>query len=135
MIVADTNLVVHFLIETKETAAAQKCSERDPVWIASPVWRNEFVNALAQHVRLRGLAPQIAMEALQTADELVETKVLRGQDEAVIAWAVRHGCATYDAEFAILAESANVRVVTADKPFLLRLGDRGISIEDFAAGR
>lgn len=132
MIVADTNLIAYLLIEMEQTALAQACGERDPVWIAPPVWRHEFTNVLSQYVRTLGLPMDQALRALAAADELIETVSLRGLDEQIIRWSADHGLAGYDAEFVIAAETANVPLVTADKALLKACPGRAVSPRDFA---
>jgi predicted nucleic acid-binding protein len=135
LIVADTNLIVYLLIEGDQTPQAQACGQRDPVWIAPPIWRNEFINVLSLYVRSRGLPLDDALRAIAAADKLVETVVLRGVEDRIIRWAAAHGMASYDAEFVIAAEIADVRVVTADKNLISQAKPRAVSIADFAAGK
>lgn len=135
MIIADTNLIAYFLIEGEETKQAAACAERDPVWLAPAVWRHEFTNVLSQNVRLRGLPIDDALRALGAADELIDTVTMRGLDERIIRWSADHGLASYDAEFVIAAEVADVRLVTADKALIREAGPRAILIADFAAGK
>jgi predicted nucleic acid-binding protein len=135
VIIADTNLLVCLLVEADQTQGARACAARDPFWQAPGIWRHEFINALSQHVRLRGLRIQDAMEALAVADELVDTTTLRGFDERVIAVASSLAIASYDAEFLVAAEIADVPLVTADKRLVEASKGRAISIADFAAGR
>ena len=134
MIVADTNLIVYLLIESEQTMFAELCGKRDPFWCAPAVWRHEFIKALSQHIRLRGLVMDDALKALKTTDDLIETVSLRGMDEQIMQWSADHGLAGYDAEFAIAAEKLDVRLVTADKALIRECNGRAISPRDFAAG-
>jgi predicted nucleic acid-binding protein len=134
VIVADTNLIIYLLIDSEQTPFAEQCGKRDPFWVAPAVWRHELINALSQHVRLRGLAMDDAMAALATADGLIETVTLRGLDEQIMRWSADHGLAGYDAEFAVAAELLDVRLITADKALIRECNGRAVSPRDFAAG-
>ena len=133
MIVADTNLIAHLLIETAETEVARACGSRDPVWIAPAIWRHEFINVLSLHVRTRGLPMQDALRALSAADDFIQTIPATGQDERIIQWAAAHKMASYDAEFVIAAEVAELRLVTADKALVSKC-PRAVLPKDFAVG-
>jgi hypothetical protein len=84
-------LIIYLLIDSEQTPFAEQCGKRDPFWVAPAVWRHELINALSQHVRLRGLAMDDAMAALATADGLIETVTLRGLDEQIMRWSADHG--------------------------------------------
>jgi predicted nucleic acid-binding protein len=135
LIVADTNLIAYLLIQTEQTSVAEACGARDPIWIAPPIWRHEFLNVLSQHIRLRNLPIDRALRSLAAADDLVETVTLRGLDERIMVWASQHGVSSYDAEFVLAAEAADVRLVTSDGAILREAPERSISPADFAAGR
>ena len=50
MIVADTNLLIHLLVDGPNTRTAMEVREKDPDWRAPFLWRSEFRNA---HDRVR----------------------------------------------------------------------------------
>ena len=134
MIVADTNLIAYLLIESDQTPTAQACGARDPIWMAPPIWRHEFTNVLSQHIRVRGLRIDDALRALAAADSLVETITLRGLDERVMHWSSQHALSSYDAEFVIAAEIADIRLVTSDRGILRKApaaqSHRSISLQE-----
>lgn len=135
MIIADTNLIVYYLVEADQTQSARACASRDPHWRAPAIWRHEFINVLSQHIRLRGLPIDDAIRALALADELIETVALPGLDQRIFEVASSWTLASYDAEFFVAAEAADVPLVTADKKLIEQSKGRAISIADFAAGK
>ena len=63
MIVADTNLIAYLLLPGPLTDRAGRVYERDPVWVAPPLWRSEFRNVLVLHVRTGRIPLPVAQEA------------------------------------------------------------------------
>jgi predicted nucleic acid-binding protein len=74
-----------------------------------------------------------ALRALAAADDFVQTMPLTGLDERVIAWAAANAMASYDSEFVIAAEVADLRLVTADK-MLVSKCPCAVLPNDFALG-
>jgi predicted nucleic acid-binding protein len=133
MIVADTNVIVPLVVDTLNTAWADRLYEHDPEWCAPTLWRHELRNVLVQLCRSGGvdwgLAPSLIAKAerqLADADFLVDS-------EAVISFARRSGCAAYDAEFAVLAEGLDLPLLTWDRELLRALPGRAVTPEDYLA--
>ncbi len=55
MIVVDTNVLAYFLLPCEFSRQAEGLFERDPDWAAPILWRSEFRNLLAGHLRRKAL--------------------------------------------------------------------------------
>ncbi len=133
MIVADTNLIAYFLIHGADTEAAKQVYDADPVWIAPPQWRSEFLNVLWLYHRAAALSEDSAIAIWHAAQVLVASEQ-EPDPLLVLRTAIRSGISPYDAQFVALAEILETRVVTADRPLAQRCPDRVILMSDFARG-
>jgi predicted nucleic acid-binding protein len=134
VIVADVNLIAYLLIEGEHSAAARSTMMRDPVWVAPPLWRIEFVNVLATNIREGKFTMESAMEKLRAADVIVETSTYPLDDQEIIGLSIASRMATYDCTFVWLGRRQGLRVVTQDGGMLSRFADTCVSIRDFAQG-
>jgi predicted nucleic acid-binding protein len=134
VIVADTNLLVYLFVRGPHTDAATEALSRDPVWVAPPAYRYEFLNVMATHVRKGEFDMQKALDIMRQAEQTVQ--VLPDPDrELVLRTSVGVSIGSYDCEFVEPARSWRTRVVTADVKLLKTFGDVAVSIDDFAAGK
>lgn len=132
MIVADTNLVVGALVAPAGDDAAARVRERDPAWVAPPLWASEFRNVLATYVRTGRLSEAQAVRLWHAGRGLVESVVVDPLQALAVAF--ESGVSGYDAEFAALADALDVPLVTADRRVREARPDRAVSPEAFAAG-
>ena len=51
MIVVDTNVLAYLYLPGEQTLDAKSLFQREPEWVAPPLWRSEFRNILAAYVR------------------------------------------------------------------------------------
>lgn len=132
MIVVDTNVIAALILPTSDhTEPAMRLLEADREWAAPLLWRSEFTNILATGVRNGWLDLPQALEALETAHEVIGDNQFAVPADEVLQLAAGSGCTGYDSEFALLARELQVRLVTLDRALLeafpeiaVPLGDR-----------
>jgi len=119
MIVVDTNVIAALILPTSQkTEAAINLISRDREWAAPLLWRSEFTNILTTGVRNGWFDMQQALEALESAEEIIGDNQYAVPADEVLKVAVSSGCTGYDSEFAVLARDLAVRLVTLDKALL-----------------
>jgi predicted nucleic acid-binding protein len=119
MIVVGTNVIVALILPTSQkTEAAIRLFSRDHEWAAPLLWRSEFTNVLTTGVRNGWFDMHQALEALESAEEVIGDNQYAVPADEVLKLAVSSGCTGYDSEFALLARDLSVRLVTLDKGLL-----------------
>ena len=119
MIVVDTNVIAALILPTSQkTEAAIRLFSLDGDWAAPLLWRSEFTNILTTGVRNGWFDMQQALEALESAEEVIGDNQYAVPAEEVLKLAVSSGCTGYDSEFAVLARDLSVRLVTLDRELL-----------------
>ena len=131
MIVADTNLLVYLTLKGERTDAARLVRVRDSDWVAPPLWRSEFRNALVQNVRHDLISPARAQEIWQKAPSAVRDVEI--DPVAALDIAFERGLSGYDAEFVALAETLGVPLVTDDGRVLRACPGVAVSLDDVGA--
>ena len=130
MIVVDTNVIAALILPTSErTDAAMKLLARDREWAAPLLWRSEFTNILATGVRNRWCELSQALEALDTAEEVIGENQYAVPADEVLKLAVGSGCTGYDSEFALLARDLSLRLVTLDQQLLQAFPEIAVSLD------
>lgn len=132
MIVVDTNLIVHLLVNGERTDVAEKVLLKDELWISPHLWRSEFRNTLVKCVRGGIIDLDAAFLVMSEAESRMagnEYAVVSGD---VLSLAASSACSAYDAEFIVLARDLGVPLVTTDKELLAAFPEIAVSPEDFA---
>lgn len=135
MIVADANLIAYFFIQGARSELARRVGERDSDWIVPPLWRHEFANVLSVAVRKAGLASDVAISVYEKAAVLLSPGEREVSMTDVIRLATLHAVSVYDAEYAALARSLRIPLVTEDRELLKIFPDVAISMRDFLEPR
>lgn len=130
VIVVDTNVVMAFVMQDDETVNAVLRTDQD--WVAPMLWRSEFRNALAGHMRVMGLSVSDASVAFNTASQRVTE--LNVNTESVLSLVPGSPCSAYDLEFVALAQSLDVPFVTFDRQVLGAFPSVAIHPTDFVGG-
>ena len=120
MIVADNSLLCYYFIGLTPalTAAAKDWRRRDPDWKVPPLWRPEFRNVLATHVRAKLLGADAAASIWRAAESILSAAEEEVEAERILVLAAQSGCSAYDCEYVQLAQRLGVALVTADKKLL-----------------
>jgi predicted nucleic acid-binding protein len=133
LIVADTNLLAYLLIRGERTGQAERAFQRDPQWAAPLLWRSEFRNVLAFHMRRGLLSLEQAARLAEKAESLMRRREFEIRTMDVLALASASRCSSYDCEFVALAQHLGVALVTCDAALLDAFPSSTISLEAFAA--
>jgi predicted nucleic acid-binding protein len=123
MIAVDSSVLAYLYLPGPHSAAVKALLERDPEWVAPPLWRSEFGNILAGYLRREDLnfeqtcAIQAEVEDLLAGAELdvssrVVLELVRGSD-----------CSAYDCEFVAVARQLGIRLATMDRRLLRAFPD------------
>jgi len=118
MIVADTNVILYLTLPGDSTAAAEALFGKDGLWIAPPLWKSEFRNALSLYVRKNLLSLDEAFNIQSEAEVVMAGNEYEVDALDVLRLAAVSQQTAYDCEFVSLAQRLNVSLVTADKKLL-----------------
>jgi predicted nucleic acid-binding protein len=119
MIVADANLIAALILPvsgTSDTAERILLADRD--WAAPALWRSEFCNILATAVRNEVLGLELAIEAMEAAEQVMGGAEFDVSSVETLKVAAESGCTAYDSEYVLLARELEVQLVTLDKRLL-----------------
>ena len=131
MIVVDTNVIAALILPTStQTDAAMRLLAADRDWAAPLLWRSEFTNILATGVRNGWFDLTQALEAVETAEEVIGDNQFIVPADEVLKLAVGSGCTGYDCEFALLAKDLDVRLVTLDRAPLEAFPETAVPLEE-----
>lgn len=134
MIVADNTLISYFTIEGDFTEEAVAVRKKNPEWAAPLLWRSEFMNVLWFYVRQEKFALDLALEHLDTAEDLMSGRTYQPAPPAVLRLAAGSGCSTYDCQYVQLAKDLGVPLVTHDKEVLKAFSHIAVHPQDFLSG-
>lgn len=115
MIVADTNLIACLALPTVWTESAERLFARDPEWVAPLLWRSEFRNVLAQHLRKGLLRYEQALALQEEMESLFRGREYEVTSLDVLTLVNESDCSAYDCEFVALARHLGVPLVTGDR--------------------
>lgn len=134
MIVADNPLISYFTIEGEFTEEAVSVRRKDPEWAAPLLWRAEFLNVLWLHVRQGEFGPDLAIQHIDLAEDLIGGRSYDVSPTEVLRLAVNSGCAAYDAHYAALAQQLDVPLLTPDGDLLVAFPETAVHPKDFLEG-
>ena len=134
MIVVDTNILAHLFIENERTPIAQAVHIKDRHWIAPALWRHEFLNILAMHIRFKGVRLADATRVWEEAIVMMNDAEYYPDASQVLRMTEQWTLSAYDAQFVALAEHMDVACVTEDKELLRKCPDIAVRMEQFVEG-
>jgi len=133
MIVVDTNTIAYLYLPSKYASSVEALLFADPHWIAPQLWRSELRNILATQVRHKIIEFETACNIQIEAEEVIGTNEYTVDSNLVLALARDSGCTAYDCEFICLAQSLELRLITADKKLIRRFEDIAMTAKDYLA--
>lgn len=128
MIVVDTNIIAYLYLPTEFTARAEALLLQEPAWAAPILWRSEFRNILAGHVRRKMLTLDQAIAIQREAEALLSPHEHLVDSAAVMQLVRDSDCAAYDCEFVALARQLDVPLHTQDAKLLRAFPDTAIPL-------
>ncbi|OGL47074.1 MAG: DNA-binding protein [Candidatus Schekmanbacteria bacterium RBG_13_48_7] len=131
MIVVDVNIIIYLFIQGERTQQARALLFKDAEWSAPILWKSEFLNVLATHVRKNIIPIHVAMILVQIAEVLMKGKEYIVQASEVLILAKNSGCSAYDCEYVVLAKDFNIPLLTTDKKVLSSFPSIAISPEAY----
>ena len=133
VIVVDTNLVAYFLIPGDRTPLADAAFEKDPDWAVPALWRSEFRNVLALHVRQGLLTLERALEIGAEGEDLLDGSEYPVATPQVLHLAVASRRSAYDCEFIALARELGVPLVTSDRRLAAAFAPTAVLLDDYVS--
>lgn len=128
MIAVDTNVVAYLVLGGGPQHAAERLLERDTEWAAPPLWRSEFTNVLALHVRAGRAAPADAGYLLDRALSLI--RVQSDPDpRTVLELALASGRSAYDCMFIAAAIELDIPLITRDAALVRSFPDVAVALD------
>jgi len=115
MIVVDSNVIAYLFLPGEYTEAAERLLAQEPEWAAPVLWRSEFRNILAGHMRRSSLPYQQACQAQYAAETLLAGAEFEPESMSVLSLVRDSSCSAYDCEFVALAIMLGTKLVTMDK--------------------
>ena len=130
MIVADTNVVVQFVVGDHGGADAALLYAEDPEWAAPTNLMSELSNVLLGFVRSGVLGPDHVKSMCADASRALGDRVDNVPHGRVIDTALECGLTAYDAEFVVLARTLGVHLATSDRDILEGAPDVAVSVRE-----
>lgn len=131
MIVADANILAHYMIEGERTADVHRLWALDDEWMVPVFWRIEFQSILWKLVRFNGMSEHQALALLDQAMQLFSGNEHLISHDAALREGMASGINVYDAQYVSLARQLGVPCVTLDAALRNACPDTAISIEQF----
>ena len=133
MIVVDTSVLAPLFIPGDSTADIQRVLQKDPEWIAPPLWRSELRNVLATQMRVRKLPLKVAVDVMSEAEELMLESEFEPSSEIVLRLAYQTGATAYDCEFVALAQLFDRPLVTQDRELITVFPETAMTVAEWLA--
>jgi predicted nucleic acid-binding protein len=118
VIVVDSNVIAYLYLPGEHTARAEALFEQDCVWTAPPLWKSEFRNILAGYMRRKMLTFEAAHDLQREAESLLSGAEREADSRLILQLVQSSDCSAYDCEFAALAMTLGVKLVTMDAKLL-----------------
>ena len=128
MIVVDSNVIAYLYLPGEYTAAAEALLEQDSAWVAPILWRSEFRNILAGHMRRKAITFEHANSLQRESESLLEGAEFEVDSSAVLELVRDSDCSAYDCEFIALAMTLDTKLVTMDKKLLRAFPKRAVAL-------
>ena len=132
MIVVDSNIIIYVHVQGERTALALRALQRDPYWVAPPLWESEFRNVMAGYIRRRILKLEDAKRIMESALKTMEGREILPPSGLVLDLVAVSDCSAYDCEYVALARHLHVKLVTTDNKILRSFPETAIELDIFS---
>ena len=133
MIVADTNLLIHLLVDGPNTQSAMDVRKKDSDWRAPFLWKSEFRNAMTGYVRRNFMTVEQAIRIIGEAESIMFYKDHLVNSTDVMRLVSQPNCSAYDCEFVALAQHLDAPLITSDSRLLRDFPSRALAPDRFLA--
>ena len=133
MIVVDTNLIVHLLVNSQNTPQAGAVFKKDSSWVAPVLWKSEFCNVLVTLMRSGQLSSPEAGLIVRAAENLMRSRGHQVPGHRILSIAAHSSLSAYDCEFVALAQDLGLSLVTVDRGILRAFPEIAVSPRQYAA--
>jgi predicted nucleic acid-binding protein len=132
MIVVDTNIIIHIHVHSERTSLAVQALEKDPYWVAPPLWQSEFRNVMIGYIRRHILKLEDAKLVTKSALKTMEDREILPPSDLVLDLAAVSKCSAYDCEYVALAKHLNIKLLTGDKEILRSFPETAVELSAFS---
>ena len=132
MIVVDSNIIIYVHLLSERTDLALQVLQKDPYWVAPPLWESEFRNVLAGFIRRDILNLENAKLIMKSALKTMEGREILPPSELVLDLVASSDCSAYDCEYVALARHLDVKLVTGDQKILRNFPETAVDLGIFA---
>ena len=123
---ADTNVLAELFLPARQSSQVLWWWEKDREWRLPPLWQSEFRHVLLKYMRADLLETTRALAIWQKAFERLAPLERSVEGQKVLALALLHQCASYDAEFVALAQQLDCPLLTFDRKLLQLFPDQTV---------
>lgn len=114
MIVVDTNVMVHLLLDGPDSPDASELLHSYDMWAAPPILLSELRNTLLGSLRRGTIVVDEAVEMSSDAVAILGDRITPVDSAQVLDVAMECDLTAYDAEFVALARELDVPLITLD---------------------
>ena len=132
MIVVDSNTIIYLHVYSEKTELAVRTLQKDPHWVAPPLWESEFRNVLAGYIRRHILKLDDTKRIMKSALQTMEGREILPPSDLVLDLVAASDCSAYDCEYVALAKRLEVKLVTSDHKILRNFPETAIDIGAFS---
>lgn len=132
MIVVDSNTIIYLHVQSEKTDLALRALQKDPYWVAPPLWESEFRNVLAGYIRRHILKPDDAKLIMKSALQTMEGREILPSFDLVLDLIAESDCSAYDCEYVALARHLKVKLVTSDHKILRNFPETATDLGAFS---
>jgi len=131
MIVVDSNIIIYLHVNGEKTDSALQVLQKDPQWVAPPLWESEFRNVMAGYIRRRILKLDEAKSVMRSALKTMEGREILPPSDLVLELVAASDCSAYDCEYVALARHLKVKLVTSDQKILHNFPETAVDLLHF----
>lgn len=132
MIVVDTNILAYTMFEGEKSPLTEQALQKDSDWVAPLLWKSEFLNVLALHLRKGNLTIENAKFVIELSNQYIKAD-FQVPPSNILDLIATSKCSAYDCEFVALAQELGIQLVTEDQQILEQFPEIAISLTDFIA--
>jgi predicted nucleic acid-binding protein len=131
MIVIDANILIYALIECDNSIMIPQLRKKDADWRTTGLCLHETLNVLVTYQRRGLLTLEQCRELLKSATRFITVAQCEVDMEASLVFAAKYGISGYDAQYAALAQTLAVPLITEDRKLRQSVPGLAISMQEF----